>query len=109
MSAFAEQRLQQLDPLLLADREVLDLGVGVDAQPVPLAQLARCACGRSSRSSTGPRRSSSPSTMFSATVNTGMSWKCWCTMPIPRAMASAELRELHRLAVEHGSEPASGW
>ena len=26
----AEQRLEQLDPLLLADRQVLDLGVGVD-------------------------------------------------------------------------------
>ena len=36
---FAEQGLQQLDPLLLADGQVLDLGVGVDAQPVTLAQL----------------------------------------------------------------------
>ena len=36
---FAEQRLQQLDSLLLADREVLDLGVGVDAEPVALAEL----------------------------------------------------------------------
>ena len=26
--------------------------------------------------------------MFSATVMTGTSWKCWCTMPMPRAMAS---------------------
>ena len=26
--------------------------------------------------------------MFSATVITGTSWKCWCTMPMPRAMAS---------------------
>ena len=44
-----------------------------------------------SRSSTGPRRGSLPSTMFSTTVNTGMSWKCWCTIPIPAAMASREL------------------
>ena len=30
--------------------------------------------------------------MFSATVITGISMKCWCTMPIPRAIASlAEL------------------
>ena len=26
--------------------------------------------------------------MFSATVITGMSMKCWCTMPIPRSIAS---------------------
>ena len=26
--------------------------------------------------------------MFSATVITGMSMKCWCTMPMPRAIAS---------------------
>ena len=38
--------------------------------------------------------------MFSATVNTGMSWKCWCTMPMPAAIASAELVELHRLRRE---------
>ena len=38
--------------------------------------------------------------MFSATVNTGMSWKCWCTIPIPRAMASAELVNSHLLAVD---------
>ena len=42
----AEQRLQQLDALLLADREVLDLGVGVDVEPVLLAELARCGRGR---------------------------------------------------------------
>ena len=41
----AEERLQQLDPLLLADREVLDLGVGVDAEPVLLAELADAATG----------------------------------------------------------------
>jgi hypothetical protein len=28
------------------------------------------------------------STMFSATVITGMSMKCWCTMPMPRSIAS---------------------
>ena len=36
---FAEQRLQQLDSLLLADRQVLDLGVGVDVEAVALAEL----------------------------------------------------------------------
>ena len=37
--------------------------------------------------------------MFSATVITGTSMKCWCTMPIPRRMASARTRA-HRLAVD---------
>ena len=29
-----------------------------------------------------------PSVTFSATVNTGTSMKCWCTMPMPAAIAS---------------------
>ena len=29
-----------------------------------------------------------PSMTFSATVKTGISMKCWCTMPMPAAMAS---------------------
>ena len=36
----AEQRLDQLDALLLADGEVADLGVGVDPQAIPVAELA---------------------------------------------------------------------
>ena len=33
-------------------------------------------------------------TMFSATVITGISMKCWCTIPIPRSIASfAELND----------------
>ena len=40
-------------------------------------------------SSTAPARVGSwPSIMFSATVMTGTSWKCWCTIPMPRRMAS---------------------
>ncbi len=31
-------------------------------------------------------------TMFSATVMTGMSMKCWWTMPMPAAMASFDER-----------------
>ena len=38
-------------------------------------------------SSPAPDRGSSARTMFSATVMTGISMKCWCTMPIPRSMA----------------------
>ncbi len=35
-----------------------------------------------------PLRGSAPSTRFSATVMTGISMKCWKTMPIPLAIAS---------------------
>ena len=38
--------------------------------------------------STFARVGSTPSTMFSATVITGISMKCWWTMPIPRSIAS---------------------
>ena len=41
----AEQRLDELDALLLADREVADLGVGVDASPYCVAELADPAAG----------------------------------------------------------------
>ena len=34
------------------------------------------------------RTGSVPSTMFSATVITGMSMKCWCTIPMPAWIAS---------------------
>ena len=38
-------------------------------------------------SSSMPLRGSSARTMFSATVITGTSMKCWNTMPIPSSMA----------------------
>ena len=34
------------------------------------------------------RVGSTPSTTFSATVNTGTSMKCWWTIPMPAAIAS---------------------
>ena len=40
------------------------------------------------------------STMFSATVITGMSMKCWCTIPIPRSIASFGDLSDDRLAVQ---------
>ena len=45
---------------------------------------------RARRRSSRPRRrvGSWPRVTFSATVNTGTSMKCWCTMPIRAAMAS---------------------
>jgi hypothetical protein len=45
--------------------------------------------------------------MFSATVITGMSMKCWCTIPIPARMASradenATRRPLSRISPPSG-------
>ena len=37
---------------------------------------------------------SRPKIRFSATVNTSTSMKCWCTMPIPAAIASFGVREV---------------
>ena len=37
--------------------------------------------------------------MFSATVITGMSMKCWCTIPMPRSIAVARRVDPQRLAV----------
>ena len=104
----AEQRLQQLDALLLADRQVLDRARRDRRRGRTARPSASMRSRAVSRSSTGPRRSSSPSTTFSATVNTGISWKCWCTMPMPAAIASDELPKCDGSPSSRIS-PASGW
>ena len=95
------ERLQDLDPLLLADADVLDARVRVDGE---VERTARSALTRSSAasssSSTFSRVGSIPSTMFSATVITGISMKCWCTIPIPRSIASARRADLDRFPVD---------
>ena len=48
-----------------------------------------------------------PSTMFSATENTGTSMKCWWTMPMPRAIASDGPRS-PRVCRRAGSRPRRG-
>src|SRR6202050_340795 len=59
-------------------------------------------------SSPDGRVSSMPSVTFSATVNTGTSMKCWCTMPMPAAMAS--FGEPNRTAwLSIRISPSSGW
>ena len=105
----AVERLDQLDALLLADRQRLHEGVGVDLEPVLRARARGCGRGRGRGRAPGPRRGSLPSTMFSTTVNTGMSWKCWCTIPIPAAIASRGAAELRRARRAGGSAPSSGW
>ena len=91
-----EQRLDDLDPLLHAHGQVLDIGIGIDPQPEALGQFpdrgarpapveqperrhaqrgqvqsATFTLGRVSR-----RIGSAPSVTFSATVKTGTSMKC---------------------------------
>ncbi len=81
------ERLEDLDALLGADRKVLDQRARVDDEPV-LADSSRIRSAAAPVSSRPACDVSSPSMMFSATVNTGTSWKCWWTMPTPRLMAS---------------------
>ncbi len=45
---------------------------------------------RAARKSSRPKLpGSAPSTTFSSTVRLSASMKCWCTMPMPAAIASA--------------------
>ena len=80
----AVERLQDLDALLLADGDVADARRRVDGEPEALARArARARLGRALVEEHAARVGSTPRTMFSATVITGTSMKCWCTMPIP--------------------------
>ena len=85
----AVEGLEDLDPLLPSDRQAADLGVRVDleAEPLDRARGSACWASRWSRK-TGLAIVSSPRRMFSATVRTGTSMKCWWTMLMPRAIAS---------------------
>src|ERR1700734_3783308 len=62
------------------------------------------------RRSSRPTRSacSMPSVTFSATVKTGTSMKCWCTMPMPAAIASRGEPNFAGLPSIRIS-PSSGW
>ena len=80
------------------DGQLADDGVGVDRAGRSGRRSRRCGPGwRRGRDGLGDVVSW-PRATFSATVKVGISWKCWCTMPMPRAMASAELLEPDRLA-----------
>ena len=86
----AVERLQDLDALLLADADVLDACIRVDREARSAPASSRTRASRAARSRAARRRASAPPprTMFSATVITGISMKCWCTIPIPAAIAS---------------------
>ena len=70
------EQAQDLDPLLLADGELPDLGARIDAETVA-ARSARSARARPARSPGRRPERRSPSTTFSATVNGSTSMKCW--------------------------------
>ena len=72
----AVEQAQDLDPLLLADRELPDPRPRIDAETVPRAQLAQLALDARPSPGSTPRPRS-PSSTFSATVNGSTSMKCW--------------------------------
>ena len=84
----AVQRAQDLHPLLLADADVLDARARVDVQAEALATARARAARRRPGRAARPCAARTPSTTFSATVMTGISMKCWCTMPIRSPIAS---------------------
>ena len=81
--------------------------VGSTASPYWL-ESSRIRADAAAASRNGPLCVSAPSMMFSATVNTGTSWKCWWTMPTPRSMASPGLRRCTGSPLIRIS-PSSGW
>ena len=103
------QGAQDLDALLGADRDVLDRRIGIDGETVAVRQLAHAGPGGlRSRARRPPRWGSWPSTMFSATVITGTSMKCWWTIPMPSLIAAAGELDLDRPCRRRGSRLRSG-
>ena len=99
----AVQGLQDLHPLLLADGQLPDPGGRVDV-PARSARPARRSAGPPRPGPGASRREEGrPSAMFSATVKVGTSMKCWCTIPIPRRMASSGRMEAAPAARRSGS------
>ena len=96
-----EQHLDDLDPLLDADRELLDDGVRIDLEVVLGGDVPHVLAGLADvEDAARPSVGSTPSTTFSATVKTGTSMKCWWTMPMPAAMASPGPVKCYDLAVD---------
>ena len=98
----AVERLEDLHPLLLADRELPDPRARVDRAGRSARRARRPRARSRRRSSRNERPASrwSPSTMFSATVNGSTSRKCWCTIPIPASSASRGEWQLDGPAVQ---------
>ena len=76
------------------------IGVDVEAEPRRRSRATRCAGGVEVEAAAEALVGSWPSMTFSATVKTGMSMKCWCTMPMPAAHGVAGTGEVLDLVVE---------
>jgi hypothetical protein len=93
------QRLGDLDELLLADADVLDLGVGVLAQPTRASSSAALLALVLNQSMTPREACSLPRKMFSAIESSGMSASSWWMMTIPHARCRGRWRTC-QLALE---------
>ena len=81
----APERLDDLDLLLVAEREVGRLRVRVDLDAELVGELREARSASPATSSLSRRVS--PSIRFSSTVSAGISAECWCTVPIPSSSA----------------------
>ena len=79
-----KQAADDLDALALAGREGPDRPIGLEREPVAAADLVEPPAHRLERG----RSPESATAMFSATVSSSKSEKCWNTMPMPRRRAS---------------------
>ena len=96
----AVQRLDDLDALALADRQLPDDGLGVDLEPVGLA-TARGSAPRPGRGRSAARAwTSRPARRSRPRSASCTSMKCWWIIPIPCAIASAGEVMATWLAVE---------
>ena len=84
----AVEDLEDLHALAVGDAEVLDEASG--RTPRPYASEISLIFARALEPM--PYSFSAPRTTFSSTVRLSASMKCWCTMPMPRAMASPGCR-----------------
>ena len=82
------EHAQDLDALLLAHRQLPDLGRRWRRAARTRPSAPPCA-SRGPAPDVAAAWPSQPRWMFSATVIGATSLKCWCTMPMPAAMASA--------------------
>ena len=82
----APERLDDLDLLLGAEREVGGLRVGVDLDAEHARELGEPAA-RGGRAR-GAAARESPSMRFSSTVSAGIRAECWCTVPRPSSSAT---------------------
>ena len=69
---------------------------------------SRTRSSAASRSSNAPLCGSDASTTFSATLMTGISMKCWCTMPIRMPIASRG-EPICTGSPRRRISPSSGW